>query len=306
VKAELKCEAVAPLTQVVICIADKVCPRCKASKSANEFGVDNNRKSGVNPVCKACLRSAPRSPGHNAANRRYRARLKARHEVTAPNEKRCCSCRQTKPSSEYHANRAAPDGLALRCKACKSAEHHRRRVAMSGRTIAVVDKTCIICVQTKPAECFYKQTTAKDGLHPYCIDCAGTKGRTYYAGNRERIILANWKYAKANPEIDRSGRISSRSNARAASVGSEGTFSPKEWRDLVTYFGQSCAYCTRHESVVGKLTADHVTPLSRGGTGYIDNILPACLSCNATKGDKTLLEFLLWKTEMVKIFGEAA
>lgn len=38
------------------------------------------------------------------------------------------------------------------------------------------------------------------------------------------------------------------------------------------------------------LTMDHVIPLSRGGDHSIDNIVPSCFSCNASKGNKLLSE----------------
>lgn len=38
-------------------------------------------------------------------------------------------------------------------------------------------------------------------------------------------------------------------------------------------------------------TKDHVVPLSKGGTNYIDNIVPACVSCNSSKRDKFLSEW---------------
>lgn len=32
--------------------------------------------------------------------------------------KKCCSCQELKPPSEYHRNKCHPDGLAARCKSC--------------------------------------------------------------------------------------------------------------------------------------------------------------------------------------------
>ena len=36
---------------------------------------------------------------------------------------------------------------------------------------------------------------------------------------------------------------------------------------------------------------DHLTPVSRGGSDTIDNIVPACFLCNRKKGDMTEPEF---------------
>jgi len=39
------------------------------------------------------------------------------------------------------------------------------------------------------------------------------------------------------------------------------------------------------------LTVDHATPLTRGGTNYIDNLVPACFQCNMKKSTMTSKEF---------------
>ena len=44
-----------------------------------------------------------------------------------------------------------------------------------------------------------------------------------------------------------------------------------------------CLCCNRRR----KLTADHVIPVSKGGTSYISNIQPLCQPCNSSKGTKT-------------------
>lgn len=36
---------------------------------------------------------------------------------------------------------------------------------------------------------------------------------------------------------------------------------------------------------------DHSNPLSRGGTDHLNNLVPACIPCNRSKGDLTSWEF---------------
>ncbi len=43
---------------------------------------------------------------------------------------------------------------------------------------------------------------------------------------------------------------------------------------------QGCAYCGASD---GSLQRDCVLPISRGGRYTIDNVVPACRSCNASK-----------------------
>jgi 5-methylcytosine-specific restriction endonuclease McrA len=49
-----------------------------------------------------------------------------------------------------------------------------------------------------------------------------------------------------------------------------------------------CFYCGDH-APDGQ--ADHALPLSRGGADALDNLVWACPSCNASKGDKTVDEW---------------
>ncbi len=54
---------------------------------------------------------------------------------------------------------------------------------------------------------------------------------------------------------------------------------PAQWDAVVDAWG-GCAYCGESE---GPLQKDCVMALSRGGRYTLDNIVPACRSCNASK-----------------------
>lgn len=46
----------------------------------------------------------------------------------------------------------------------------------------------------------------------------------------------------------------------------------------------ACRYCGRPASHLNPLEVDHVIPRSLGGTGDLDNLVAACVDCNAGKG----------------------
>jgi hypothetical protein len=52
----------------------------------------------------------------------------------------------------------------------------------------------------------------------------------------------------------------------------------------------TCSYCGRRG---GRLTLDHVVPVSRGGTSELRNLVTACVSCNSAKGTRTPQEWLV-------------
>lgn len=62
-----------------------------------------------------------------------------------------------------------------------------------------------------------------------------------------------------------------------------GSFTEAEWQDLCGRYGNLCLCC----GATGALAADHVIPLSRGGSDDISNIQPLCKSCNSSKGIKS-------------------
>src|SRR3972149_3973962 len=62
-----------------------------------------------------------------------------------------------------------------------------------------------------------------------------------------------------------------------------GTFPRASWEYLKVLFGHCCSYCGRR---VGRLTQDHVVPISKGGWHFSGNMVPACQPCNRSKGTR--------------------
>jgi len=71
----------------------------------------------------------------------------------------------------------------------------------------------------------------------------------------------------------------------------EGRFTLEEWNAKLEEYNYRCAYCGC-ELNSDTITIDHQIPLFRGGTNYIDNLVPACRSCNSKKHTKTAEEFM--------------
>ena len=87
---------------------------------------------------------------------------------------------------------------------------------------------------------------------------------------------------------------------RVRKLGNGGSHTLEELNDKFSKFGNRCFYCGRE----CKLTIDHDIPLARGGSDSIDNILPACKSCNSKKNTKTAIEFMsMAQTNHQKVGG---
>ncbi len=125
------------------------------------------------------------------------------------------------------------------------------------------------------------------------------KIKTYKAqwvqDNKEHHNMKSQEWAKANPKkrkeiVDKCRKAhpeyntTIKNNRRALEANVEGTHTSKEWKELCEKYNNKCLCCKSQT----KLTRDHIVPLSKGGTNYISNIQPLCLSCNSSKKQKII------------------
>ncbi|WP_341945456.1 HNH endonuclease signature motif containing protein [Microbacterium sp. LWH11-1.2] len=61
-----------------------------------------------------------------------------------------------------------------------------------------------------------------------------------------------------------------------------------QWADLVAAWG-GCAYCGAQGD---GLQRDCIMPISRGGRYTLENVVPACASCNASKSNSEVTGWL--------------
>jgi hypothetical protein len=73
-----------------------------------------------------------------------------------------------------------------------------------------------------------------------------------------------------------------------------GSHSEKQWADWITFQNNLCFWCFRpllSSKGFFSGTKDHLVPLARGGSKFIENIVASCLSCNRDKGTRTASEY---------------
>jgi hypothetical protein len=109
-----------------------------------------------------------------------------------------------------------------------------------------------------------------------CVLCQREAGKQYRKDNPN--TRKQWE--KSNPEKMRINSL----RRRARKQNAEGDFTTQEWIDLCNQYHNICLCCKEEKP----LEADHIVPLSKGGTNNIDNIQPLCKSCNSSKHTKTI------------------
>lgn len=85
------------------------------------------------------------------------------------------------------------------------------------------------------------------------------------------------KYSSATQSPATRARYAKRRQRRLARVDNDLTNA--QWEALLDAWA-SCAYC---QGVGPALQKDCIQPISRGGRYTLDNVVPACASCNASK-----------------------
>jgi len=126
-------------------------------------------------------------------------------------------------------------------------------------------KVCSFCGAVKPMSEFPKNGKNKDGSTKYRDDC-----KTCY-NIRRRENATKKKHTDSVGSMKRRGE-------------SDIEYTHQQWKETVIFFGGKCAYCGRTMRKGERLTKDHLEPVSVGGATTQENVIPACHSCNSSKG----------------------
>lgn len=123
-----------------------------------------------------------------------------------------------------------------------------------------------------------------------CVVCHNERVALHRINNlakiRERNRLFQSNYQKEHPEVKRKAQ----SLRRARFRGAEGSFSVKQIKQLLIDQDFKCTVCLC-DLRTSDYQIDHKTPLSRGGSNWIDNIQLLCPNDNRRKNASTDLEY---------------
>lgn len=148
-------------------------------------------------------------------------------------------------------------------------------------------KRCGTSAWTEYGSCIYcKNESTKAGQQtPAGRLLKNARNKKYSSGQRARELKnkRNDRYEQTHSGKAAKKARDSRRRTKKSTAG--GSYSPDEWLRLCAKYENRCLCCGRTDV---KLTADHVIPVSAGGTSDIDNIQPLCMFCNQSKGSTTI------------------
>lgn len=192
--------------------------------------------------------------------------------------KMCRLCLETKQMSCFYKNKANRDGYCTRCKPCmkvsakKWADNNRDKVRAN--------------------------SVAWLKAHPHYVELGRVRAHEWYWNNRARAIENRKKsqseasmaaarartkeWVKKNPDAAKLQWARSKAARRNCKVRD---LSAAQWRAILEYFDNRCAYCLGPLSIA---SIDHIDPVTRGGDHTAANVVPACASCNSKKNDRPI------------------
>lgn len=185
-------------------------------------------------------------------------------------------------------------------------------------------KTCTKCGEVKPRSAYQKHPGAGDGLQPACAECRNAANREYKKINEIKIKEAHAKYRLENKEkIIASGVAYRKKNAERERIrlAEWRKVNPDKWKAqsrrfttkrrltkkengiffirkkfLEKIYSSPCIICGSFDRV----QVDHIIPISLGGRHSEGNLQPLCISCNSSKNNKLMVEWLHGKNKEEK------
>ena len=107
------------------------------------------------------------------------------------------------------------------------------------------------------------------------------KYKKYNADHAEQRRAYNKSYQLEHPEVRRSNEKRRRARKRNSPCID---LTSTQWLEIQNAQNHCCAHCKKR--CKGKLSQDHITPLSQGGSHTLHNIVAVCRNCNSKKGTK--------------------
>jgi 5-methylcytosine-specific restriction endonuclease McrA len=196
---------------------------------------------------------AAQARGRRAENpEKYRLQARERYQRKKETIKA-----QVRAYQERHKDKVEQRGVAYR------ATHRLERAAASRRYYAANREECLADANQ------YYGSNRESILQ---------KLRNERAENPEAIRAKEQAKRVAHPEYSATKNRNRRARMHAAPIND---LTHAQWLEIQEAQDYRCYYCKKRRK--GRLTQDHLTPLSKAGSHTVHNVIAACKSCNSRK-----------------------
>ncbi len=204
--------------------------------------------------------------------------------------KRCSKCRQRKPPSDFGRHPKAKDGKQSRCKRCFADYQKERR---KDPALKAIDRDRINRAMAKRQDYYdelHNEARRRRRQNPEYTEQERAYARSLYA----RVFQNDPDYQALNKARAHQWRVENQT-AEEYKLAARTKEARRRSLKTVTVSGDDltsvlmsgpCVYCGAPAT-----TVDHVTPLARGGHHAVYNLVPACGTCNSSKGAKLLADW---------------
>lgn len=178
-------------------------------------------------------------------------------------------------------------------------------------------KICMECkeyFQMDNDHFYNNKSNKKDGLNTYCIPCVFERAKKWVDGNPDKYKEQKLRKVAVKTDIQRQrSRDASRRNREEGYTKryqqenkdkiyqynkkrrqhKSHEITDQEWFDCLDFFNNTCAYCgiTEQEQFLLYDESFHKEHVDHNGSNYVENCVPSCTSCNATKNTKGFNEW---------------
>lgn len=198
--------------------------------------------------------------------------------------KTCSKCAVEKSFAEFQKNKARLDGIETYCRECNNTrirdkyasdpEYKKSKsVRKEPKTPQTLENTC------SKNDC--EKRTVGQGL------CKSHYARAWHVKNRDYRLEKLQERLANDPEFavyrrEVQNRSERERRAKIANVTVE-KITKEDYTDILAKYNNSCWIC---ELPLDKVVWDHVHPVSKGGPHIVENLRPACSSCNVRKNSR--------------------
>jgi len=219
-------------------------------------------------------------------------------------EKQCSKCEQTKSVIDFNFQKVGKDDLQRWCRDCQRAYRQTDKGKESERAYRQSEKgkenqrRYHESVGGKQRNSEYAKTSvikriqkryaqSRKGKDTAIRYWQSEKGKAQRKKQKQTLgtKISNRRYEQS--EKGKQGKKRRKALRRTNETQAGGSYTPPEWYALCEFYNFHCLMCNQ-EFPFDKLTVDHVKPVSKGGTSFIWNLQPLCLSCNSRKRAKEI------------------